>query len=418
MTITTTSVLSNSVRDEYDADYLLSFMDSAVWYALFKERMLKKVIDGKNLAGTTVYVPIFGPLARPTSSLTETYDVDPVSMVDAKVGVTINEEGNVVQTTRLLSIASYTNIEQVAARAVGKNQAERIDTIIRDSVAYGATDKMYANNLAALTDLDATNDLLDYSDIAGAKARMKSRGVPPFPGGDYVTIINPIATPDLSFSNSVWQAVSEYSDPTLICTGDLTVLAKGGRWPGEIGRIAGVRFIEHEYGAVLFGAGTTAQAATTLAAAVAAGDTSFDVADATGITAGDWITIGTLPTNSTAQPTTEQVLVTNVATNTLTIQGAGNAPDDWGLKFAHASGAAVTEAANVIALPIMGPESAVVAWADEVGEMGEVAVRYAPTNIADRFLNHSWYWVGGSAKVDRNLVVLYAATSGHMYGNN
>jgi hypothetical protein len=84
--------------------------------------------------------------------------------------------------------------------------------------------------------------------------------------------------------------------------------------------------------------------------------------------------------------------------NAVSIYGAGKEgdPDDTGLKFAHADDVPVIQAENIAAVPILGPESCVIAYASDVGWEGEFGTVPAPTQLPGRFINHYWYWVGGA----------------------
>jgi N4-gp56 family major capsid protein len=417
MAVTTTTTLDASVVTAYERDYLLAFMQKKVWATLCWQRMLRKVVGGRDLAGKTVQVPVYEPLSVPTASLTEHLDVTPEAWADSSVSITIAEEGNVVQKTRMLNMTSYVELGQPIASAIGQNMAKRVDRIIRDAVVFNATDVIYGGTATSRVTCDTTADKITYAKVVEAVVRAQNRGVPSFPDGSYATVVNPALMADV-VGLTEWTAVAEYSDPTMIVTGDISVIGKGGRFPDEKGRLFNLRFLTHEYGKLFLGAGTAAQAATSLSADAAAGATSLSVGDATGFAAGTYVTVGTLESSTTAQPTTEQVLITAVDGTTLTIRGAGNAFGNWGLKFAHSSGASVIEAPNVAAIPVLGPESMVLAFADEVGQDGEVAIEWASTNIPRRFQNHSWYWVGGSAIVDKNVVMLEVATTGNILGEN
>jgi hypothetical protein len=190
--------------------------------------------------------------------------------------------------------------------------------------------------------------------------------------------------------------------------------------PGETYRIAGLRFIPSQYAKMFVGAGLPAQGATTLTGAHAAGSTTIEVGANTGFAVGEYLTVGTLESGTTAYHTTEQVRITGINSTTISIYGAGKEgdPDDTGLKFAHANGASVIESQNICALPIMGPESVIVAYSSTVGWEGEFGTVPAPTQLPGRFINHYWYWVGGAKIVDKNCVQLEVPTQGKILGNN
>jgi len=406
MTVTTTSVLSNSVATAYNKEYLEAFLN---------QRILFDLIDwgepiGGNLRGSTISQPVLEEMAVASSALTEGTDVTPVALDDSAISMTIYEYGNVVQTTRFLKATAFTDTERGAAQAVGQNMAKSLDFTARTKLV-GGTMVMYPGSVAARTDLDATNDKISYQFIANLVSMAASMGIPPFEDGTYATIANPALYVDLA-NMSEWKAVGEYADPKLLYMGKPGVLGKGGRFKNERGMLAGLRFIEHPYGKVWLGGGTVAQTATTVADAAAAGATSIVVTAATGLAAGDWITLG----KGTA--TEEQVQITAVSDTTLTVRGVGNAFGNWGCKYAHAASATVTEAPNVVGLPVFGPKSLRGRFASDPGKNGEVSVEWAATNLPKRAINHSWYWIGGFGVVDKWVVRGECATSGHVLGTN
>ncbi len=417
MAITLTSTMSDSVQTAYEKDYLLAFAQRKIWANIVWDRMLRKVVGtGGELAGTTVQVPIYEALTTPTASLSQNLDVTPEAWADDAVTVSLAEEGNVVQMTRLLKdIASYVELGAPVAKAIGQNMAERIDRILRDSVVFNASNVLYGGTGTSRVDVNATDDLITYAKIVQAVSMAESMGIAPFDDGTYLTIVHPAIMTEIVGMNE-WKNPAYYVNPGPIATGRIS---EGGSLPGEIGQLYKLRFLPHVYGKLFLGAGAPAQAATTSTLALAAGGTEIIVASETGLAAGTWVTVGTLESSSTAYPTTERVQILSIDTTThCQIQGRGNAFDNFGLQFAHAADCSVIEAPNVAAIPIMGPESMVVAYADSVGQEGEVAVEWKSTDLPKRFVNHSWYWVGGASIVDKNVVMIEAATAGEMYGSN
>ena len=405
MAVTTASVLSNSVATAYDKAYLYAFLQSRVWFDLIE---WGEPIGG-NLRGSTVSQPVMEALAPATGALTDGTDVTPVALDDSAVTLTIYEYGNAVTTTRFLDTVAFTDVTRGAAMAVGQNQARSLDLIIR-AVAVAGTLVVYGGSATSRATLDTTNDKITYAYIAQLVALAASMGIPPYEDGTYTTIVHPALFNDLA-AMTEWKAVGEYSDPKLIYMGKPGVLGNGGRFKGERGMLAGLRFVEHNYGKLFLGGGTPAQTATDIDGAAAAGDTDIDVTDATGITVGNYITVG-------SGSTQEQVQVTAVSTNNLTIRGAGNAIGNWGLKYAHADEDAVVEAPNVAAIPVFGPSSIRGRFASDPGKNGQVSVEWANTAIPRRNLNHSWYWIGGFGLVDKYILRGEVATTGNILGDN
>lgn len=407
MAVTGTSVMADSVATAYDKDYMAAFAKMQVFFDLAE---WGEPIGGDGMRGSTIQQAVIEEMDPATSALGETSDVTPVALADSNVQITIGEYGNAVQLTKFLSTVSYTNTEKMAAEAVGQNQARSLDLVARVALT-GGTLVFYPTHTSRVT-LTTADDKPTYDFIAQLASMAAGMGIPPFEDGTYATVVHPAILPDLLGITEV-KAVGEYSDPKLLYTGKAGQLAGGGRFKGEQFMIAGVRFIVHPYGKLYMGAGVPAQAATTLGADAAAGATSITVASASGLAIGDWLTVGTVGSS-----TAEMVKVTNVVSTTITVQGAGNTLGNFGLKYAHASGAAVTEAPNVAGLPIFGPHSLRGRFASDPGKMGRAAVEFASTVIPRRFVNHSWYWVGGFAIVDKFVLRGEVATTGKVYGPN
>jgi len=212
-------------------------------------------------------------------------------------------------------------------------------------------------------------------------------------------------------------AVGEYSDPNQIYTGQPGTTLKGKRFPGEEFRIGKIRFVEHPWGKVYLSAGAGGQATTTTAD-VAAGATTIPVTATTGLAAGTWITLGTVETSTTRQPTTEQVLITAIDTLDLTVQGMGNALDNVGCKYAHSSGAAVTEADNAFAMPVFGKNSVVGFFSKNLGLDGEQQIHDHPEIVLGRHVDYAWWWIGGVAAIAKYCCRGEFATRVPVYGHS
>lgn len=413
MTVTHTGILTNSVATAYDRDYLMNLVQGRVWFDF---------IDwqdpvGGSLRGSTLTQPVLEELTPISDALSETGDADIVPMADDSVSITVAEYGNVVQVTRFLKIVAYTAVEKAAAKAVGQNQAKSIDLLIRE-IANGGTLVLYPSGVAARSSLDAAtaDHLFDYEKATQLVAMATSMGIPPFEDGSYVSVVHPMLLKDIQ-NSSEWVNVGQYADPKVLYTGRPDQVYAGARFKGEVGRLGGLRFIAHRLGKIFLGEGAPAQAATTTSGAVSAGATSFDVPDATGLAVGNWITL------DAGTAVAEQVLITDVVPGsapaaTLTVRGAGNKFSNFGLKYAHDAGAEVVEASNVGAVPIFGPQSVRGRFASEVGKNGEVRISEAAKNLPGRFMNHSWYWIGGFARMEKYLLRAEVAVTGGMYGDN
>jgi N4-gp56 family major capsid protein len=383
-----------SVAALYEKDFLEQKRKTSVWA---QDGLVnwKFGLGGVNLKGSSIQIPMIEEMDIATTALTESSDVTPVALSDRYITLSFYEYGNVVQHTRMLTLENYADQGKMAAFAVAQNQAKSQDRLVRNA-AVGGTWVAYAIGCGTRTDLDATNDIMVFADLYTAVAQAKNASVPEFDGG-FVAIANPMVLAGLA-SDTAWQAMSEYSRPEAMLN-------------GEIGKWAGVRFISHEYGKLYLGGGAST-VATTLDAAVSAGDTTCTITT-TSFAANKYVTIGTLEAANT-----EQVFCTAVGTGSITFRGEGNTATNFGCRYAHDSGAAITYAANAGAVLLVGRNSLFGAYAKDIGKDGNLSVEWAQTNIPKRFLNHSWYWIGGFARNEHALLRLEVACPEGVLGDN
>lgn len=389
--ITTTAVLPNSVQTLFDSKFALAYAKARIW---LQEDLVTWFPDQTEANGGTIKFDVFGNVAPATTALTETVDPDPVTMSNGVVTITPTEQGNAIGLTKKLRAMAFEDIADAATKVTANNQAQTLDYLVRAAVLSTANTYRQSGN-ALRTGLDATNDKVTTAFLASLVAQADGWGMMPYDGNMYVSIVPPSLRPDI-MGDATWLATSQYSKASNI-------------FNGEVGALAGVRFIFHRYGKTYLGGGTTAQSATTVATTnVAAGDTAVTVASATGIAVGDYLTLGTLEAADA-----EQVLVTAVSGADLTIRGKGNVEGNAGVKFAHLIGAAVTEAANVAAIPIIG-EGGVYGVASSLygGKMGSQGLKSKDTYIPDRFQNTWWQWFGGFAIRQGLVLVGEVAVSG------
>jgi N4-gp56 family major capsid protein len=357
---------------------------------------LREVMGGQR--GQSVNFPILENMQPATAALSELSDVQPVPMTASEVVVTLFEYGNAVQVTRFVKATAYPDVYEQAAQAVGNNQAESIDLILRPVFGQGSR-VMLPAGVASRAALAATNKvtgplLLRLTTLArGSK-------MPSFEDGFYGTAMHANMHYDL------------LQDPTLQ---NLGVYQKADMlFNGEVAMWQGIRFVVLSNWKAFYGAGAppTNAANTTLAAAAAIGDgttppTTLKVAAVTNINPGDWLVI-----RDAAEPgnvwsdTNELVQVIAVGTagaggTGLTVTAYDPGPNNnGGLRYAHASGTAVITAtntagsANVYPLAIFGPQSITKAASSETGPYG-VATVTGPFDVLGRFVNHGWYLISG-----------------------
>ncbi|MFA6046255.1 MAG: hypothetical protein WC718_14825 [Phycisphaerales bacterium] len=189
--------------------------------------------------------------------------------------------------------------------------------------------------------------------------------------------------------------------------------------------MGGFRIIESAQAKVFWGAGAANAAgavATTLDGAVVAGATRVILTSAASVSAGQYITIGTVETEAVAPSSTlEQVYVVTVDpdgdnANELEIQGVGDGTN-LGLRYDHASAEVVTTDYNVCGVPVLGKNSLLGAYGSSTGKFGQPKFKEG-LDILDRQFYAGWYWYGGVTRVERNILLGKVATSGWTIGSD
>ena len=167
---------------------------------------------------------------------------DPGLSVEAEV----RQYGDYVCLSDVLDLTAIDNNVLEATRAVGHQAGLTLDTITRNVLQSG-TNVYYCPKVAADGTLTPVTDrsgldascTLTVDVVKKVAALMKAANAPKI-NGDYVAIIHPYVAYDL-MSDPRWEEMHKYCTPE-------------NQYAGEIGRVAGVRFIETSEAAVYAGA--------------------------------------------------------------------------------------------------------------------------------------------------------------------
>lgn len=381
MAIQTTANLTNSVRTQYLEQYLQAAQLQRV-YDMFASPI------GKDMAqlekGTAVQVDFLSDMAPGTSTISQTADITPQTLRDASATITATTRGEALQWSMQLNIQVYTDYTAGCYRALGKNQMESVDLLAQAAVLQGnnlfrqtATRVLLAPGTAAhrlseavLGEMGVLIQTLKCPPLVMAEGKVKQ----------LMAVFHPHAYYDLRTATAIL-SVGAYQDKSIILN-----------W--ELGTLGPFRLLVTPW-AKVFGASGSANAsavATTLNGAVNALATTVILTSATNITAGDYITIGTIETGNTFQPINERVRVSAayVSGTTVNIIGEGA---NGGLRFDHATGAGVSNANSVYPVAIGSPMSAAKVYATELGEFGEV-VGPQQLGILKQFNTLGWRYLG------------------------
>jgi N4-gp56 family major capsid protein len=377
MAFTDVAALTNAVKTKFQTGFLVAAKGTEVWGQFVD---WESITEGQG--GSSFDFGAFEEMQPALEELTETSDLVPVALTDDNMTITPKEYGNSAAPTMKLRWQARTKVREDTARLIGQNRARSVDRLIRNGILAGSNVR-YPGTVGVRTGLDATSDKVDLEFLLQLHTQAMVNGIEPWQGDTFALPTHPALLVDILQLTEFKEV--QYRHPNEIFKG----------LPGFT--FAGFRFIPHKWGKIYLSGGTLAQA-TTLNGAVAAGATSIIVTSAAGLAVGDYITLGALEATLA-----EQVQITVIAGTTLTVRGGGNSPNNVGTRYAHASGEAVTEAANVCALPVIGRNSIMGVHGASVGRYGQTILKEG-LDLANRFIYHTWYWYGGVGIWERHII--------------
>jgi len=189
------------------------------------------------------------------------------------------QAGRVIELTDVAMMESPFDLLNEAADRVARNAIATADRRVAEVLSAGAQ-VMYAGGATSRATIPANSPLTGQL-VKLAVARLKASAVPTFSDGTYRAIVHPGSTYDLESDTAVggWIDAQRYAGSEKLFT-------------GEVGRYAGVRFIESP-AAVAFNAVTGPAITLAGGAAVAATD-NVTISAPTNLVAGNRIRINTL----------------------------------------------------------------------------------------------------------------------------
>lgn len=389
MPIQTTSNLTNAVRAKYDSEYLEALMMRRV-YDLYSQPIgetLRKLEQGPWLASSYIY-NFLSDMNPATSAISETQDITPQVLRDATGSITPTSRADALQWSEALDLQNYTGYGSARFRAVGKSEMESVDMLAQEAALQGKLVK----RPAARASLDAGTSGHRFVDTAIAQmaTRIKTLKCPPFADGSLMCTIHNDPFYDLLQGGNV-VTIAQQIRPEILMQqklaqwGDVTINPTA--WAKVFG------------GA---GADNASNVATTLSAAANALAKTITVASASNIVAGQQLTIGTEETGNTFYPTNEIVFVDDTYTSGTSIPIIGEAANG-GLRFDHASGAAVRNADHAYPAAFGGRASLVKVYAEEIGEYGSEPI-LKQSGVVNQFSTLGYKFYGGYGRVAENYI--------------
>jgi len=174
----------------------------------------------------------FASLPKALTPLTEGVTPDGKKLSATKIEAEVKQYGDYVVLSDILDLTAIDPIVVEATKVCGRQAGLTLDTITRN-ILHTGTNVYYAPKgdgtaVTSRANLDATCKLT--VDVIKRVAAILKKNNAPKIDGSYVAIIHPYAAYDL-MSDPEWIAPHQYQDTSNL-------------YEGEIGKIAGVRFVE------------------------------------------------------------------------------------------------------------------------------------------------------------------------------
>lgn len=235
---------SSTLTAEMKTFYDMTLIDEAQANLVHDQFGQKRPIPANG--GKTIEFRKFAPLAKALTPLTEGVTPDGKSLSVSTITATVNQYGDFVTQSDVLELTSLDNTILEATKLLGRQAGITLDTVVRNVLNSG-TNVTYCPKVAngvetAVTsrkNLDATSQLT-VKVIQQVVAKLRGQNAPTI-GGKYVAIIHPYVAYDL-MRDPEWIDAHKYTNSTNL-------------YEGEIGEIAGVRFVQTTEAKVWKGAG-------------------------------------------------------------------------------------------------------------------------------------------------------------------
>ena len=215
----TTGDLSKEMKTWY-SDYLIDNAEPRLVHDQFGQKHPIPQNGGK-----TIEFRKYSPLPKMLTPLTEGVTPDGQSLTVSTVEATVQQYGGYITISDVLQLTAIDNNMMQATKLLGSQAGATLDTITRE-VLNGGTNVIYSGGV---TSREAVADVLTVADIKKAARALKVQNADQI-GDSFVAIIHPDVTYDLT-NDPDWKAPHQYVDTDHMYT-------------GEIGKIAGVRFVE------------------------------------------------------------------------------------------------------------------------------------------------------------------------------
>ena len=271
--VSTMNSTGNDLSPEMKTYYDMRLLDYASANLVHDQFGQKRPIP-KN-GGKTIEFRSFSPLAKATTPLTEGVTPYGRKLSVTTVEAEVSQYGDFVCLSDVLDLTAIDNNALEATRVMGRQAGMTLDTVTRNVLQSG-TNVYYCPPVAEDGTVGAqptdrtqlTKDCkLTVAVVKRIASLMKAANAPKI-NGHYICILHPYAAYDL-MNDPKWEQMHQYCKPEEM-------------YEGEIGRIAGVRFVESSEAAVYTGAENDCPAGLAVFGCLFIADGAYGVTEVTG----------------------------------------------------------------------------------------------------------------------------------------
>ncbi len=231
--VTTANTPGNDLSPEMKKFYDMTLIDEAGPNLVHDQFGQKRPIPQGG--GKQIEFRRFANLPKATVALTEGVTPDGGSLDVSTVNATVSQYGYYIVQSDLLELTALDNTILEATKLLGKQAGLTLDTVVRNAIVSG-TNVNYCSAWNGTTETEVTSRAkldstcrLTVDSIQRAVAKLRANNAPTI-NGKYVAIIHPYVAYDL-MRDPEWIDAHKYAQPTEL-------------YEGEIGELAGVRFVQ------------------------------------------------------------------------------------------------------------------------------------------------------------------------------
>jgi len=221
--------LSPEMKEHYD----LTLIDEAGPNLVHEQFGQKRPIPAGG--GKIIEFRKFSPLDKAMEPLTEGVTPDGKSLNVKTIPAEVRQYGDYITQSDVLELTSIDNTILEATKLLGRQAGATLDAVVRN-ILHSGTNVTYCPKVVDGVETEITsrsalteNCQLTVDVVMQVVAKLRAQNAPTI-NGKYVAIIHPYAAYDL-MRDPEWISAHKYADPQAL-------------YEGEIGEIAGVRFVQ------------------------------------------------------------------------------------------------------------------------------------------------------------------------------